>query len=66
MKANFKARNPDDIDFTLTITMTLKEWKELNKHVGYNENWPIAKAISEMRIKAEQSFYSDIGGKEDE
>lgn len=60
MSATFTANNPDDIEFTLTITMTLKEWKALSKHIGYSENWPIAKAISDMRAQADKMFYTDL------
>jgi len=58
--ARFEARRPDNIEFTLTITMTLKEWKDLKERVGYNENWAIADAISKMTADAEKVFYTEI------
>ena len=33
MTTHLRATNPDSIEMTLTVTMTLKEWKELREHV---------------------------------
>ncbi len=34
MKGTFKLDNPDAMEATMTVTMTLDEWKNLSKRLG--------------------------------
>ncbi len=38
MRGRYKVENPDDVEFTLTITMSAKEWCELRDQL--NGKWP--------------------------
>lgn len=58
MKAVFEATKPDDIQFSMTIAMSLKDWKELRERV--DEKWPgwdFRSKITDMIMQAERQFY---------
>ena len=57
MITKFQATKQDEIEYTLTMTMPLKEWKELRALIdepGQNQYpaWHLVKVIREMIIKA--------------
>jgi hypothetical protein len=57
VKSELSVTNPNEIEFTLTITMTLEEWRKLRDELGHR--WPasdLASDIGDMIIKANQSF----------
>jgi len=55
---NFKAEKPDAIEFTLTVTMTLGEWKKVKEALGKTSHGgDIYDSIEEMITKAERTFY---------
>lgn len=59
MRAVLKTTNPDEIEFTLTVTMSLKDWKELREAVD-GKTWPASRLheqISDMVIHATKHFW---------
>lgn len=58
MIANFKATNPDDMAFTLTVTMSLKEWKKLSEQIpgGQSPGWELRRDIARMVEHATTHF----------
>jgi hypothetical protein len=64
MNNNFKAAfgldNPDDMRATLSLTMTLGDWKKLREQLS-NGTWPsyeVGYAIRDVVDKAEKRFTS--------
>ena len=58
MKARFQSTNPDEIEFSLTVTMPLKEWKEVRRHLqGAWPSWELGQAIADMIITANSTFF---------
>lgn len=41
MKIKMKATTPDDIEFTLSATMSLKGWKEIRKELADSHRSPV-------------------------
>lgn len=63
MKVVFMAERPEEIQFSMTLTMSLNEWLELDGQL--TEKWPssrLAQIISSMRSQAEHRFYSKSAG----
>lgn len=58
MTSYFQTQNPDKIEMTMTVTMTLEEWKMIS---GLLPNrWPacdLSSAIQTMVSKATERFY---------
>lgn len=60
MKADFSIENPDAVPMTMTITMTLAEWKELRKLLI--KDWShsvLSHVIADLTRKAEAKFHPD-------
>ena len=60
MQTTYKVKDPDKIEFTLTITMSLKDWKELQSQLA--TNWPssmLSRDISDVTAKAQKVFYAE-------
>lgn len=58
MKAMMKVEKPDDIEFTLTVTMRLGDWVALQKQL--EDGWPacdLSMRITDMRYQATKHFY---------
>lgn len=58
MKTLLQVATPGEIEFTLTITMKLKDWKELHKQM--QSSWPasdLRSSIRDMVSRAERTFY---------
>lgn len=58
MEAKFKADNPDEIEMTLTVTMSLRAWRKLYDQIespGYPSN-NLNKCIRNMIRKGEKHF----------
>lgn len=58
MKGDFGLENVDTVQATMTITMSLKEWKELRATIG--ERWPgwkFASFITQIVNKAEKEYF---------
>ena len=59
MKIVFGMDNPGKMDCTLRITMSLADWQSLGKQLpGEYPSWKIASAITDLVIKAGESFYA--------
>ena len=57
MEANFKATDADEMSFTLTVTMKLKEWKALKEQVRQDyPGWKLRGAIVNMVDAAQKHF----------
>lgn len=67
VSARFLAENPDQIVFTMKLTMTAKEWCELRddlengKYTSSQLKW----AITDLLLQARKTFYPQRG-EEDE
>lgn len=60
MRSQLKIENPDRIEFTLTMTMSLSEWKELQGQLDGNyPSWKLSHQISSMVSQATGTFYPD-------
>jgi hypothetical protein len=58
MKTTFTTTKPDDIEMTLTVTMSLKHWNDLRALLP--EDWPaweLRGAITDMVVQANKTFY---------
>lgn len=68
MKFEFSLCKPDELEATMEITMTVKEWRKLknliaNDYPGYS----FSQQISELIYEAEKHFYKvKVGGPLDE
>jgi hypothetical protein len=58
MKSTFKIERPDDIEVTLTTTMTLREWKQVKQDLAGNTYAQrcFADSIRDVIARAEQQF----------
>jgi hypothetical protein len=59
MRATAEVKNPGAIEFSITLTATLSEWKELRALLGA-EKWPawkVSEAIGDVVRQAEGRFY---------
>ena len=60
MKTKLEVENPKDIEFTLTMTMKLKDWEELRDSLA--QQWPasdLSRAITDMTYAAGKNFYPE-------
>ncbi|MDN7488530.1 hypothetical protein QZM35_12550 [Burkholderia sp. AU45274] len=57
MKTEFKIQRPDDVPMTLTMTMTLGEWKKLENQLSTSyPSWKLSTNIGEMVRLATTTF----------
>ena len=65
LRARMMVEQPDNIDMTLKLTMSIKEWCELRDQLnsGY-PSWRLSSAITSMLVDARQVFYPPAEGKE--
>lgn len=57
MKTKLYTTKPDEIEFTLVVTMSLKHWKELRDAI--KEQWPgwdFRSKITDMILLADKAF----------
>lgn len=68
--SNFSVRNPDKIEMTMSVTMTIKEWVDLASHIKEeNDYWATSNAfcrsVKQLVDKASAEFqayeHSDEG-----
>lgn len=61
MDVQFKFENVDDVQATLTVTMTVGEWRALKTQLAVTEHpsWRLGNAIRDVIYKAETTFYAD-------
>lgn len=57
MKTKLKATNTKDIEFELTMTMTLERWQELQEQLSRDwPSWELSSAISDMVTQANKVY----------
>ena len=60
MRYRFSLDNPDDMRATLTITLTIKDWKAVAEEMGTTHPaWKVTAAIREMITRAETKFFGE-------
>lgn len=60
MKARFMIEDPDSIQATMKITMSVKEWTDLRDQL--ENKWPssrLSSAITQVIIEARKVYYAD-------
>ncbi len=61
MKARFNATNPEEINFSMNLTMSLKEWEQLRDQI--HDKYPgfeLASVISNMVVQANKSYWPKL------
>lgn len=57
MKTAFKIERPDDVSMSLTVTMTLGQWRDLRAQLQSTyPSWRLSSAINEMVHEATTVF----------
>ncbi|MFM0058559.1 hypothetical protein PQR64_23335 [Paraburkholderia phytofirmans] len=57
MKTQFRIENPDDVQMTLKVTMTAREWKTLREQLATTyPSWKLSSAITNMVDSATKAF----------
>ena len=57
MKVKVKCAKPEDIVYTITITATVAEFKELDKQLGKAyPSWRLSEQITNLRWQANKTF----------
>ena len=65
MKVRLKVEKPDDIDFTLTITMKASEWEALRDQLSDKwPSWKLTSAITSLLADARKVYWHSDEGKE--
>lgn len=69
MRAKFHAQFPDSIDMTMTVSMSLEDWKKLRGQLGASAYsvWPLCDLVSSIDavvIHAEKHFESNQPSRE--
>lgn len=60
MRARLKCDNPDDIEFTLSITMPAKEWEQLRDQMTTDyPSWKLTSAINSLLADARRIYWHD-------
>lgn len=64
MKARFALDKPDAMEATIHITMTLKQWRELQEQlVNVYPSWELSSVITDVLMQAGLVFYADTDAK---
>lgn len=59
MKTRLVIENPDQIEATIKITMTLKEWAEMRDQLsGKHPSWQLSAAINDVLSQGRRVFYA--------
>lgn len=62
MAVVFQLKQPDDLVAVLQITMTVGQFRELKKQLqGSYPSWDLSRAITDVIIQAEKTFYAGKG-----
>ena len=60
MKTRLKCENPESIVYTMTITMTAKEWEDLREQL--QQKWPssrLSSSITDLLAQARKIYWSE-------
>lgn len=61
MRINGQIQNTDDVEVTLSITMTMKQWKDLQKDLPERyPHWKLGSAITDAYLKLNKTVNEDI------
>lgn len=61
MNIKGKLENQEEMELTLSITMTIKEWRDLQKDLPERyPHWKIGSAITDAVLKAGMTIYEEI------
>lgn len=61
MKTAFRIEEPNEVSMTLTVTMTLSHWRELQSQLQSKyPSWKLSAAISEMVHEATTVFSAKV------
>ena len=61
MKTRFMMENPDEIEATLKITMSLKKWGNLRDQLSNTyPSWELSAAIADLLGQAREIFYPKV------
>jgi hypothetical protein len=61
MTAKLQTTNPDEIEFTLTLTMPLRDWRRLQGQLQTDfPSWQLSAEITGMVIQAQKVFYPEV------
>lgn len=67
MERELKVTKPDEIVFTLELTMTLREWKKIKAQLATEwPSWELGDEISNMIRQANAKFWPEDSTKEKE
>jgi hypothetical protein len=61
MRTHMKLTVPDSVEATMTLTMTIKEWREFSKQL--TDEWPstrVADAIGSTIDQAEKAVWAHV------
>lgn len=61
MKIFGKLQNQEEIELTLSITMTIKDWRDLQKDLPTRyPHWKLGSAITDALLKVQTTIYKEI------
>ncbi len=61
MKARFMMENPDQIEATMKITMTLAEWTDLRDQLSRDwPSWRLSSFITDLVGQSRKVFYPEV------
>lgn len=61
MSVRFQLSKPDELQATLSITMTVGEFRVMKKLLGPSPAWPlydVSRAITDVILQAEKTYYA--------
>ena len=64
MECRLKCENPDEIEFTLSITMTAKGWEKLREQLDKSElrnshpSWELIAKINDLLAQARKVYWA--------
>ena len=60
MRGTYKIQDADNIDCTLTVTMTVKQWEELSEQLNETyPSWQLSSMVNKMTREARQTIFAD-------
>lgn len=59
IEAKFRLTEPDNVKVSMTITMTMKQWREIAAALSADkyEEWPLRAAINDLIRSSQTTFY---------
>lgn len=69
MTARFEMTKPDDVNFTLTVTLPLKTWNEVANLLETDRGivaYPLQRCIRDLVSQATQTFWPSLKATQDE